>query len=131
MSANSGANWKGIVLTAAVLIAGTAFASSKGSLELQHATSVAGKQLQQGNYTVRWDGTGDQVQVKIYKGKNEVASAPARVVKVQAPQANSAVVNTDSNGGFSLAEIRFGGKDYALQILSDAAGSGSSSGASR
>lgn len=131
MNAKSGANWTGILLAAMVLVAGTAFASNKGSLELQHATSVAGKQLQQGNYTVRWEGTGDQVQLKIYRGKNEVASAPARVVKVQAPQANSAVVNTDSNGGFSLAEIRFGGKDYALQIVSEEGGSGASSGSSR
>ena len=128
MNAKSGAKWTGILLAAIVLVAGSAFASSKGSLELQHATSVAGKQLQQGNYTVRWDGSGDQVQLKIYKGKNEVASAPARLVKVQPSQSNSAVVNTDSNGNFSLAEIRFGGKDYALQILSNAAGASAGSG---
>lgn len=127
MSARSGLTFKAILLATTILLAGSAFASSKGSLELQHPTNVAGKQLATGSYMVRWEGTGDQVQVKIYQGKNEVASAPARMVTVaQAPQGNSAVVNTNSDGSYSLAEIRFGGKKYALQITNDAGSSGAS-----
>jgi len=127
VNARSGRTFKAILLATAVLLAGSAFASSKGSLELQHPTNVAGKQLASGTYTVRWDGNGEQVQLKIFQGKNEVASAPARMVEVaQPPQNNSAVVNTNSDGSYSLAEIRFGGKKYALQITNDAGSSGAS-----
>lgn len=123
---------KGIVLVAVVLLAGSAFASNenKGSMELQNPTSVAGKQLNKGSYNLRWEGTGDQVELKIYQGKNLVASTPAKVLKVDNPiSTNSAVVNKNSDGTSSLAEVRFGGKKYALQIVSD--GGSASGGASR
>jgi hypothetical protein len=121
---------KALVLTVALLVSAAASAESKGSLGLQHSTNVGGKTLASGDYTVRWDGQGDQVEVKIYKGKNEVASVPAKVIQLSSrPSNDSAVVNND-NGTFSLSEIRFSGKTTALRITSDAAGAGSS-GASR
>jgi hypothetical protein len=127
----SGSSLKGIFFAALVLVAGSAFAASKGSLALQHPTNVAGKQLAGGEYTVRWDGTGDQVDLKIYQGRKVVASTPARLVKVEHPPTNnSAVVNVSPDGSSSLAEIRFAGKNYALQVATDAAGS-SAAGASR
>ena len=132
MKSNLGSSLKGVSLAVMVLAAGSALASSKGSLELQHPTSVAGKQLAKGSYTVRWEGTGDQVELKIYQGKNVVASTPARLVKVEHPIASdSAVVNPDADGGFSLSEIRFGRKSYALQLMNDAGGAAAGAGASR
>jgi hypothetical protein len=126
-----GSSLKHIFLAAVVLVAGSALASSKGSLELQHPTSVAGKQLAKGSYTVRWDGAGDQVELKIYQGKNVVLSTPARVVKVENPAtANTAVVVANSDKTFSLSEIRFGGKKFALAIPSDATGGAAGAGAS-
>jgi hypothetical protein len=101
------------------------WAESKGALELQHPTAVAGKTLATGNYVVRWDGKGDQVELKIYQGKNVVASLPARVIQLSSAAGyNSAVVNS-SSGTPSLSEIRFGGKKYALQISNEGSGSGS------
>ena len=76
---------KGILLAGMVLLAGSALASSKGPLALHEPASVAGTQLKSGTYTVQWDGTGDQVQLKIYQGKKEVASASARVVALDKP----------------------------------------------
>jgi hypothetical protein len=132
VKSNLGSSLKGIFLVVMVLAAGSALASSKGSLELQHPTSVAGKQLAKGSYTLRWEGTGDQVDLKIYQGKNVVASTPARLVKVEHPIASdSAVVNPDADGGFSLSEIRFGRKSYALQLMNDTGGAAASAGASR
>lgn len=132
MNTKYGLNAKGFLLTALVLVAGTAFAASnKGSLDLQHPTSVAGKQLASGTYSLRWEGTGDQVDLKICQGKNVMASVPARVVKVDHRAAsNSAVLNANSDGSYSLSQIRFGGKDYALDIVNDGSGS-SAAGASR
>jgi hypothetical protein len=129
---NFGSSLKGVFLGVMVLAAGSALASSKGSLELQHPTSVAGKQLAKGSYTVRWEGTGDQVDLQIYQGKNLVASTPARVLKVERPIASdSSVVNSNADGGFSLSEIRFGRKNYALQIVNDAGSGAAGAGASR
>jgi hypothetical protein len=110
---------KGFLLAMIVLAVGTAMAASKGSLELRHPTGVAGKQLPTGNYTVRWDGTGDQVELKIYQGKNVVLSTPARVVKMEhKPARDSMVVQSNPDGTSNLSQIRFGGKDYALEIAS-------------
>jgi hypothetical protein len=109
----------------------SAWAGSKGSLGLQHPTNVGGKTLATGDYTVRWEGTGDQVQLKIYKGKTEMASLPARVIQLSsAPGSDSAVVNNDGSAIPSLSQIRFGGKKFALQISGEGGGT-SSSGASK
>jgi hypothetical protein len=122
---------KGVVVAAVILLATATWAESKGSLGLLHPTNVGGKTLATGDYTVRWEGTGDQVQVKIYKGKNEVASSPARVIQLSAAAgSNSAVTSSDSSGSLALSEIRFGGKKFALQLNNAGAGS-SSAGASR
>jgi hypothetical protein len=110
------------------MLAGSAFAANKGSLQLQHETGVAGKQLPAGEYMLRWDGAGDQVDLKIYQGKKMVLDTPVRVVKINRTSSNSAVVNTDADGKLTLSQIRFGGKDYALEIVSDSAGAGSGSG---
>jgi hypothetical protein len=130
VNAKSRLSLKGTLLVAVVLIAVNTFAASnKGSLELQHPASVAGKQLATGNYTIRWDGTGDQVELKIYRGKDVVASTPARLVQVEHPNNNnSAVVNSNPDGTFSLSQIRFGGKHYALEITG--AGEGAAGAAS-
>jgi hypothetical protein len=122
---NLGSSLKHIFLVTVVLAAGSALAATKGSLELQHPTNVAGKQLAMGTYTVQWEGTGDQVDVKIYQGKNVVASAPARVLKVDHPiGSNSAVVVANSDKTYTLSEIRFAGKKFALAIAGDASGAG-------
>ena len=118
---------RGILLAGVVLLAGSALAASKGSLELQHPTNVGGKQLASGNYTVQWDGSGDQVELKIYKGKNAVATVPARVVKVEHPLAHDATITVaNSDGASSLSQIMFGGKQFALEISNDGGSSGAS-----
>jgi hypothetical protein len=122
---------KSILVSGIVLLAVSAWAESKGSLGLQHPTSVGGKTLATGNYTVRWQGAGDQVQLKIYKGKSEVASLPAHLVQLSAtPEYDSAVISNDASGTPSLSEIRFGGKKFALHISGEGGGA-SSSGASK
>jgi hypothetical protein len=124
-----GLSLKGIFLAATIMAAGSALAASKGSLELQHPTTIAGKQLAMGNYTVQWEGSGDQVDLKIYHGKNVVASTPARILKVDHPiSSNSAVVVANEDKTYTLSEIRFAGKKFALGIVSDGSGAGASAG---
>jgi hypothetical protein len=116
---------KGILAAALVLASMSLWAESKGALELQHPTAVAGKTLATGNYVVRWEGTGDQVELKIYSGKNVVASLPARVIQLSSPAGNNSAVIDQSTGTPSLAEIRFGGKKFALRLNNEGSGSGS------
>ena len=115
-----------------VFIAASSWAASKGSLELSQPTDVGGQQLGSGKYTVRWEGSGDEVELKIYNGSRVVASTPARRVKVQSRMpADSAVVSHNDNGSVSLTEIRLGGKDFALHIGEGNAGGAASAGAAK
>ena len=118
----------GGLLTAFLLFGMSAFAgnANKGSFQLQHPTNVAGKQLAPGNYTVQWDGSGDQVSVKIYQGKKEMASTSAQVVKIDRPASYDQTITTSGdNGASSLSEIRFRGKTFALRLSGEGGNSGS------
>ena len=107
---------KTVVLGLAVLLASSAFASNKGSLQVREAVEVNGQQLAPGDYQLRWDGTGANVEVSFMQGKKEVAKASAKVVALdKASNYDSAVVD-HSSGKASVSEIRFGGKKYVLAI---------------
>jgi len=124
---NFAKTFKGLVLGSALLLATSAFAASKGPLQLNAPATVAGKQLAAGDYTVKWDGTGPNVQVEIMKGKNVVATVPAQVVTLDHESSyDSAVVNTDGSGGRVLSQIRFSGKKMALSVGGEGGGASSS-----
>ena len=107
---------KTVVLGLAVLLAASAFASNKGSLYLQEAFEVNGQQLAPGEYQVRWDGTGPNVEVSIMQGKKEVAKTTAKVVALgKAYDYDSAVID-HSSGKATVSEVRFAGKKYALAL---------------
>jgi len=123
---------KGVFFTAMVLLAGSALAVSKGSMELLKPATVAGTQLAAGNYTVQWDGQGDQVQLQIFQGKKAITSTSAHVVKLEHPlPENSVVVTPNTDGSRSVSRINFGKKDFALELSNEGAGSGASAGAAK
>ena len=128
---NFAKTFKGLVLGSALVLATSAFAASKGALQLTAPATVAGKQLAAGDYTVKWDGNGPSVQLEILKGKNVVATVPAQVVTLDhESNYDSAVVNTDGSGARVLSQIRFSGKRMALSVGGEAGGSNSSGGSS-
>ncbi len=106
------------VLGLAVLLATVAFASNsnKGTLNLQEAAQVNGQQLPAGEYQVRWEGTGSNVEVSFMQGKKEVAKAPAKLVDLEKAYSYNSSVVDHSSGAASLAEVRFAGKKVALAI---------------
>jgi hypothetical protein len=74
---------------------------------------------------VQWEGTGDQVQLKIYQGKKEVASTAARVVTLDKPmQHDATLLRRNDDGTLTVTRINFGKKSYALEISGDGGGSG-------
>lgn len=108
---------KTLIMGVALLLASSAFAATKASLSLPQATVVNGTKLSPGDYKLEWDGTGPDVQVSILQGKKVIAKVQAKLVDVSSPYENdAAVVQHNSDGSASLAEARFHGKKYALQI---------------
>jgi hypothetical protein len=120
---------KSVMLGLALLLASSAFAATKASLQISHPVTVNGTQLKPGDYKVEWDGSGPNVEVSILQGKNVIAKTPAHVVDLStAPDNSAAVTRTNSDGSSSLAGARFGGKKIALEFgeASDGMQAGSS-----
>jgi len=113
---------KGLLLGLALLLATSVFAINKGSLQVSDPVTVNGKQIGAGEYTVKWEGNGPDVELNILHGKNIVATVPARMVDLdRAASRDSAVTVVNPDGHKSLNEIRFSGKRYALAIGAESA----------
>jgi len=120
---------KSLVLGLAVLLASSALAATKASLQLSNPVLINGTTLKPGDYKVQWDGSGPNVELSILQGKNVIAKVPARVVDLQAPAANdAAVTQKNASGPNTLAGLRFQGKKFALELgeASDGMAGGSS-----
>jgi hypothetical protein len=110
---------KSVVLALALVFAATAFAATKGSLQLSNPVVVNGTTLKAGDYKVQWEGSGQNVELNIMKGKNVVAKVPAHAVELQsAPENDEAVTQQNASGPNTLAGIRFHGQKTAFEIES-------------
>jgi len=121
---------KGLLLGLTMLLATSLFASSnpnKGTLQTLSAVTVNGTDLPAGDYSVKWEGTGSNVQMNILKGKKVMLTAPAHIVELSTPAAVDSAVITSDNGNRVLSQVRFSGKKFALEVGQDS-GSGSSAG---
>ena len=113
---------KGLLLGLALLLATSVFAANKGSLKVSDPVTVNGRQIAPGEYTVKWEGNGPSVELNILRGKDVVATVPARMIDLdRAPSRDSAVTIVNSDGHKSLNEIRFSGKKYALAVGAETA----------
>jgi hypothetical protein len=107
---------KTVVLGVAVLLASSAFAANKGSMQVRERVEVNGQQLSPGEYQLRWDGTGSDVELRFMQGKKEMAKTSAKVVALdQASDYDSAVIDRAS-GKAAVSQVRFAGKKFALTI---------------
>ena len=106
------------LLAMAVLCATSALAAAnKTSMEIRKDVVVAGKTLPAGNYTVTWEGQGQNVDLSLAKDKEIVVKAPARLVDLSRASANNAVVTKDSpDGTHTLSQIQIRGKKFALEL---------------
>jgi hypothetical protein len=108
---------KSLVMGLALLLASSAFASAKASLQLNNPVTVNGTTLKPGDYKILWEGTGPNVEISIIQGKNVVVKAPARVVDLPAPAPNDAAVTEMHDGApNSLTSLRFQGKKFSLDL---------------
>ena len=108
---------KTVVLGLAVLLASSAFASNKGTMQVHETLDVAGQQLAAGEYQLRWDGTpGSNVEVSFMQGRKEIAKASAKVVTLDKASDYDAAIVDHSSGKATVTEVRFAGKKYALAL---------------
>ena len=107
---------KAVVLGLAVFVATGAFASNKSSIHLGEAVEINGQQLPAGDYQVRCDGSGSNVELSFMQGKKEVAKASARAVELSAaPLYDEAVIDHEGNKA-SVSEIHFANKKTAFAL---------------
>ena len=112
-------NSKLVSLAIALVLTTSAFAASahKGTLQVFDPVQVNGKQIPAGEYQLKWEGSGSDVQLNIMKGSKVLATAPAKLVDLeQKASGDSAVVSKGADGTRQLNQIRFGGKKYALSL---------------
>jgi hypothetical protein len=114
---------KGLLMGLALLLATSAFAATKASLQLNNPVVLNGTTLKPGDYRVEWDGSGPNVELSILKGKNIVAKTSAHMVDLAAPAQNDAAVTVKNDSGpSSLTGLRFHGKKYGLDLSSTSDG---------
>jgi hypothetical protein len=107
---------KTVVLGLAVLLASSAFASNKGTLQVHETLEVNGQQLAAGEYQLRWDGTGSNVEVSFMRGKKEIAKTSAKIINLDKASDNDSALVDHSSGKAIVTEVRFAGKKYALAL---------------
>jgi hypothetical protein len=100
-----------------LLLAASAFAATKASLQLNNPVMVNGTTLKAGDYKVQWEGSAGNVELSIMQGKSVLAKVPAHVIELQTPAGNNAAVTRKNESGpNTLAGVRFQGKKFALEL---------------
>jgi len=85
----------------------SAMAGTKDSttINLTDPIVMSGTQLRPGDYTVRWIGTGSDVQVKFLQDNKEVVTVSAKVVNQHNDRVPVLVTGTTNSGSTTIKEI--------------------------
>ncbi|MGA7851983.1 MAG: hypothetical protein WCA15_01580 [Candidatus Acidiferrales bacterium] len=113
----------GLTLLAATTgSASTKSSQNKGSLNIQEPVTVNGIRLAMGNYQLRWDGTGSDVELNIIQSRKVVATVPAQLVDLARPARTQGYETRKAeDGSTSLTNIDLSGKKYQLHIVQGSA----------
>ncbi len=108
---------KTLLVVTLLALSVSAFASNKATFSVSSAFTVNGKQFSAGEYSIKWEGAGTDVQVSILKGSHVIGTVPAHLIDLNASAANdSTVVTKKDDGTVALSQIRFGGKKKAISF---------------
>ena len=110
---------KTVWVVAFVLAATAGFAVAatmqSAKVEIPYDASWAGKSLPAGQYTFRWQGDAENLDVTVLRGRQVVAEGRGRLEQAKAKAPNNAVVALPQESGPRLlTRIQFGGKDTVL-----------------
>lgn len=109
----------GFAMVLFFLFASNALAANRGNLQLFEKVMVNGTQLNAGHYKVEWNdaSVNKTTEVKILKGNDVVATAPARIVSSTTAQDNDGYsIRKTKSGKETLTEVFFSGKDWTLEL---------------
>lgn len=111
---------KSLIATLAVflLLSFAAFARTKdsGSFNLTSPAKIGTTQLAPGDYQVRWNGTGNNVQMNVLQHDKSVATMQAKLVQSSKPSLYNSV-QTDTKTD-QIQRIDFSGQKDALILRS-------------
>jgi hypothetical protein len=108
-----------LLLGSSLLFAVSVFAGNtiKKSLHLDQSVTIEGTKLAPGDYKVEWSGSGPDVKLSILKGKETVATVPARIVPESVSNNQDGyAVTPGTDGGQSLSSVFFTGEKFDLEI---------------
>jgi len=116
---------KGLLLGMILLLAAGAWASNQSSIQINDNVSVGGQQLKAGDYSLRWEGNGPNVELSILKGNKVVATTPAHLVDTaQKATIDTVLTKSNADGTKSLSQIQPAGKKYAFAVGQESAAQG-------
>lgn len=90
--------------------------SNRTTVTVSDPVMVNGKTLASGQYTVTWEGSGDQVQVSFLQGKKVVATASAKLVQADVAYDSSALITKQDGNGLNLVAIQPRGSKQSLAL---------------
>jgi hypothetical protein len=117
----------GVLLGLTLLVATSGSAATKGpqnkaSLNIQEPVTVNGIRLAMGNYQLRWEGTGSDVELNIIQSHKVVATVPAQLVDLVSPARTEGYeTRKEEDGSTLLTNIDLSGKKYQLHIVQGSA----------
>jgi hypothetical protein len=94
------------------------FAKNKSELHVMKAFNVGDQLVPAGDYTLEWDNTmlRERQVMKIIKRNNVVATVRGEWVTLERRSPDDALVVSNAGGVRILLQIRFKGKDQALEV---------------
>ena len=112
--------YKNVLAGLALLLATSAFAANKsnnGSLDVTEPVKVSGQQLKPGEYKLKWQGAGSDVEVMIWSQGALVATVPAHVTDLSVSERyNGYESQRNEDGSRTVVQVSFAGKKYALSF---------------
>jgi hypothetical protein len=81
---------------------------------------VGSTQVKPGDYKLQWQGNGPDVQVQVVKGKDVVATAPAKLIANQQSTGNNSVTTGSANNTKTLDQVDFDGGKQSLKFSQSA-----------
>lgn len=98
-----------------VLLAGNAFAGNKSELHMKTPVTLEGQTIPAGDYTLEY-GNATETEMRIKKGNKVIATVHARWVPLDRTSPYDALVVSEEDGVRRLQQIRFTGKNQALEM---------------
>ena len=100
------------------LLGAIVFAKGSGTINLRHAASLDGTQLEAGQYELSWEEHSPQATVTLSRGKNVVVTAQGRLEERKVKyDLNTMVFETAPNGSQIIREFRLAGTKKAVVFV--------------